>query len=200
MKNTIFHDTCILFLITLISGLALGGVYAITKKPIQQQKEKAEVKAYRTVFPQAEEFSPLEETDLEKGNLALQAEGYTPVVEAVSQAQDQTGTLGYVMKITTPEGYGGDITISMGIRQDGTVTGVEMLSINETAGLGMKAKEDAFHGQYEDKLVEEFQVTKTGEQGEQMIDAISGATITSRAVTGAVNTGIAFYQQMTEEE
>ena len=50
-------------------------------------------------------------------------------------------TVGYVVNVTSHEGYGGDIDISVGIREDGTVTGIEMLSISETAGLGMKAKE-----------------------------------------------------------
>lgn len=200
MKNTIIHDTCILFLITLISGLALGGVYQITKNPIQEQKVKAEKAAYQKVFPEATDFTSMAEEELRDTNQFLQENGYTCVVESVSGAEKDSELLGYVMKVTTPEGYGGDITISMGLRKDGTVTGVEMLSINETAGLGMKAKEPAFHNQYSDKRVEEFEVTKTGESGEQMIDAISGATITSRAVTGAVNTGIAFYKQMAAEE
>lgn len=200
MKNTIIHDTCILFLITLISGLVLGGVYQITKNPIQEQKVKAEKAAYQKVFSDATGFISIGEEELIQGNQLLQENGYTSVVEAASRAEKDSELLGYVMKITTPEGYGGDITISMGLRKDGTVTGVEMLSISETAGLGMKAKEPAFRNQYNDKQVEEFEVTKIGESGEQMIDAISGATITSKAVTDAVNTGIAFYKQMLVEE
>lgn len=198
MKNTIFHDTCILFLITLISGLALGGVYDITKGPILEQKEKAEKAAYQVVLPEATKFTQIDEQQLSDGNDSLQAEGYTSTVESVSEATNAEGIVGYVMKITTPEGYGGDITISMGMNQDGMVTGVEMLSINETAGLGMKAKEDAFNDQYDGKQVDVFKVTKSGEAGDEMIDAISGATITSNAVTGAVNAGIAFYHQMNQ--
>ena len=196
MKNSIIHDTAILFLITLISGLALGAVYSVTKEPIARQKVLAENRAYLAVFPEATGFTAMDETIVEAGNEAIAAQGQVPVVEAVSEAVGGSGSLGYVMKVTTPEGYGGDITISLGVRSDGTVTGVEMLTISETAGLGMKAKDGAFNDQYDGKQVEEFQVTKTGEDGDSMIDAISGATITSRAVTGAVNAGLAFYRQM----
>ena len=69
-----------------------------------------------------------------------------------------------------------------------------MLSISETAGLGMKADEAEFKDQYKDKNVENFTVTKTGEDGDNMIDAISGATITSNAVTNAVNSALVYYQ------
>ena len=60
------------------------------------------------------------------------------------------------------QGYGGDITFTLGIRNDGTVNGYEILSISETAGLGMKAKEDAFKQQFSGKKVDSFAYTKTG--------------------------------------
>ena len=94
---------------------------------------------------------------------------------------------------TDKEGYGGDIQITVGITSDGTVNGISILSISETAGLGMKAKEPAFYEQYQGKQAEKFAVSKDGGEGEP-IDAISGATITSRAVTGAVNVALAYYQ------
>ena len=73
------------------------------------------------------------------------------------------------------------------------MNGVSILSINETAGLGMKAAEPAFYGQYEGKQTEKFVVSKDGGEGEP-IDALSGATITSRSVTGAVNAALGYYQ------
>ena len=78
--------------------------------------------------------------------------------------------------------------------EDGTVTGIEMLSISETAGLGMKAKEADFKDQFKDKNVEKFTYTKTGESGDDMIDAISGATITTNAVTNAVDSALVYFQ------
>ena len=100
---------------------------------------------------------------------------------------------GYVVTTTDKDGYGGSIQISVGIMNDGTVNGISILSISETAGLGMRATELEFYGQYAGKAADKFYVSKDGGEGEA-IDAISGATITSLAVTGAVNTALGYYQ------
>ena len=81
----------------------------------------------------------------------------------------------------------------MGIDNEGTVKGIEILKISETAGLGMKAKESRFKDQFAEKKVAQFSYTKTGASADFEIDAISGATITTKAVTNAVNAGLAFY-------
>ena len=73
------------------------------------------------------------------------------------------------------------------------MTGVSFPSINETAGLGMKAKEPSFYEQYVGKNPTKFAVSKDGGDGEQ-IDALSGATITSRAVTGGCQCRTGYYQ------
>ena len=100
------------------------------------------------------------------------------------------------MNITTTQGYGGDITFTLGIRNDGTVNGYEILSISETAGLGMKAKEDAFKQQFSGKKVDSFAYTKTGASADNEIDAISGATITTKAMTDAINAGLCWFQTL----
>ena len=92
------------------------------------------------------------------------------------------------------EAYDGDLEVSVGIAADGTVTGIEMLSISETAGLGMKADEADFKDQFKDKKVEKFSYTKSGESGDDKIDAISGATITTNAVTNAVDSALIYFQ------
>ena len=69
-----------------------------------------------------------------------------------------------------------------------------MLSIGETAGLGMKSDESDFKNQFKDKQVEKFSYTKTGEEGDDKIDAISGATITTNAVTNAVDSALVYFQ------
>ena len=77
-----------------------------------------------------------------------------------------------------------------GIRENGTqkvVSGIDFLEINETAGLGMKATEPAFKEQFQNKAVESFELTKDGAVEEYQVDALSGATRTSNAVTNAVN-------------
>ena len=116
-------------------------------------------------------------------------------VDEVVAAKAKSEIIGYIFTTTTSEGYGGNIQISVGILNDGTVTGVEMLSISETAGLGMNANTPEFKNQFADKKVDGFVVTKTGAASDNEIDAISGATITSKAVTNAVNTAIVCYQE-----
>lgn len=190
MNKQVIKDALILTVITLCAGLFLGYIFQITKSPIAKQKAKAKQEAYQKVFTDADSF--------DKENLKAKQEDSGNVTEALL-AKDSSGKkVGYVMSVTNSEGYGGDITISMGIKEDGTITGIEFLSISETAGLGMKAKEPAFKDQFKNKNVKEFKVTKTGVKGDEEIDALSGATITSNAVTRAVNAGIAYYNEVKE--
>ena len=79
--------------------------------------------------------------------------------------------------------------------RDGTVNGIKILSISETAGLGMRATEESFYGQFAGRKVENFSYTKTGATADDEIDAISGATITTRAMTNGVNAGLAYFSE-----
>jgi electron transport complex protein RnfG len=200
MNTKILKDAAMLTIITLVAGLFLGFIYEITKTPIAHQNELIKQNAYKAVFEDAEEFKKDEAIDLSKAPEVLAQAGYEQesIDEAVAALDAAGNVLGYVLSVTTSEGYGGDITLSLGIRMDGTVNGYEILSIHETAGLGMKAKEDAFKSQYSNKKVESFQYTKTGASAENEIDAISGATITTNAITNGVNAGIVFFNSIVE--
>ena len=98
--------------------------------------------------------------------------------------------VGYVFT-TSAKGYGGDVEIMTGVNADGTVAGISILTINETPGLGMNAKKDSFRDQFKGKSGE-LAVSKDG--GE--IVAITSATVTSRAVTKAVNEALALYESV----
>ena len=187
--NKIIKNTIILTLITLISGLGLGLVYEITKEPIAQAQETAKKEAWQEVFPEAsaDDFE-LTEVDPAVAEQVIGDLGIKASVDEVCAVKD--GEEGYVVTVTDSEGYGGDIQITVGITADGTISGISYLSISETAGLGMKATESSFTEQYVGKQAEKFAVSKDGGDGEP-IDALSGATITSRAVTGAVNVALA---------
>ena len=99
---------------------------------------------------------------------------------------------GYVLTLSTKEGYGDNITFSMGIANDGTLNGVAILTSNETVGLGLEA-EKVLVPQFAGKNVESFTYTKTGSTSDSEVDAISSATITTRAFVNAVNAGLEFY-------
>lgn len=191
-----FKDTAILFAITLIAGLLLGLVYQITKEPIAIQEEKAKQEAYKEVFADAALFT--EEECVQSGAAEWEEAGFKDVtidevMAARAEDSDESEILGYVITVTTKEGYGGDISFTIGIRNDGTVNGISILSISETAGLGMRA-EEVLKPQFAGKNVGKFEFTKTGAADDNQIDAISGATITTNAFTNGVNAGIYYFQ------
>lgn len=192
MNKQMIRDSLILFAITLIAGLLLGGVYAITKNPIAKTQEDKKNEAYQAVFTDAAEFT--EVTDAADAQQILADAGYTKDrIDEVKAAMDADGNiLGYVMTITSSEAYGGELQLAMGIRMDGTVNGISFLSLSETIGLGMEAKKPEFQEQFAGKQVEQFVYSKTGAAADNEIDALSGATITTNAVTNAVNAGICY--------
>lgn len=191
--NKMMKDTAILLVITLVSGLLLGLVYQITKEPIAIQQEKAKQEACQEVFADASSFAEVELAVPDEQAWA-DAGFAEETIDEVMAAQDASGeTLGYVITVTTKEGYAGDIRFTVGIRQDGTVNGISILKISETAGLGMRA-EEVLKPQFADKNVEAFTYTKSGAAADDQIDAISGATITTNAVTNGVNAGLYYFQ------
>lgn len=194
----ILKNTLILTVITLIAGILLGLVFQVTKDPIIVTQEAAKQKAYKTVLSKASSFEDYKDFDQGKAAKALKKGGYTrDDITEVAVAKDKGGSdMGYVITVTSHEGYGGDIKISVGIQKDGTVKGIAMLSISETAGLGMKSTEPKFKDQFKDKKVEKFSYTKTGEKGDDKIDALSGATITTNAVTNAVDSALVYFQNV----
>lgn len=200
MSNKIIKDAIALTVITLVAGVSLGGVYEITKEPIARQEALAKEKAYQDVFEEASEFqsvtiTPELEEDLRE---QLDSQGCrAQTVEEIMEAKDEEGNLlGYAFTIVSGEGYGGDIRFSMGIQSDGTVNGLSILSISETAGLGMNANTPEFKEQFKNKNTAKFVYTKNGASGEGEIDALSGATVTTNAMTNGANAGLAAFQIM----
>ena len=189
--NKIVKNTLILTLITVIAGVLLGAVYEVTKTPIAQSQETAKKEAWQAVFSDVklDDFKA-EDVDQKAADKAVKDMGVNATIDEVCTA----GDAGYVITTTDKDGFGGNIQITVGIKKDGTINGVSILSISETAGLGMKAKEADFKDQFKDKNVEKFTYTKTGESGDDMIDAISGATITTNAVTNAVDSALVYFQ------
>lgn len=195
MKNGGYgKDALILFVITLISGFLLGGAYHITKVPIEKATEAANLAAYKKVFPEAADFTwdDKMEADLEICNTDLLSQNFGKVgVDKALLAVDGSGAvMGYVITAHSDDSYSGTVKISVGIRKDGTMNGIEFLAISDTPGLGLKAKDPAFKDQYAGKNEDSLSVTKSGNAGDGEINAISGATITSSAVTNAVNAAL----------
>ena len=190
MSKESIKNTISLMLITLIAGLLLGAVYEITKEPIAKENQRAKEEAYKAVFADADSFEEIN-LDTDQVQKELDSQGLDASINEAMKVLDGSGQqLGYVLTVTDHEGYGGDIQFAMGVQSDGTLNGISFLSISETAGLGMKAKEDSFRKQFEGKNVDQIVYTKNGASADNEIDALSGATITTNAVTNGVNAGL----------
>lgn len=180
-KKANWRVVFVLACITLFSGLILGYFYQLTKEPIAMQKEKQEQAAYLEVCPDADSFKELPFDEMKTNE-------YT--VHKVLSALKGEQNIGKIVSVTSHEGYGGDITMVVGVDETGVVSGISFLSINETAGLGMNATKDSFKNQFKNKKATKFTVVKGSANAENEISAISGATVTSNAVTKAVNIAI----------
>ena len=199
MKNksdivTMLKEAGILFDITLIAGLLLGFVYELTKEPRRVQQEKAVREACVAVFPDAKEQNlELEFTALSYvpgAELSEELAEKSVEIGNVFQAENNGSLYGYVVEAVTSKGYGGDIVLYVGVEADGTVGGVSITESSETAGLGLEAA-SVLTPQFAGKKYDSFVYTKTGaKEGTNEVDAISSATITTKAVTEAVNGGL----------
>lgn len=193
--NGILKDTLKLFLITLVSGVCLSFVYEMTKKPIADAELEEKAAAYKDVYPQASGFF---EIDGIAQKLSSSADELEAAGISGTQISDILGVSdgGYVLTSSSFNGYGGEIKIAMGVDQNGVITGVTILSMSETPGLGAKCTEESFYGQFTGIKADNVKYSKTGKSASDEIDAISGATKTTQAVTDAVNAGLWFVRSL----
>lgn len=186
-----------LLLITLAAGIGLAGVYNMTKKTIADQKDNSRLMSYQEVLPQAEKLESNEAlssiVESFGGSVYGSDFGRTYINEAVVGLDADGKTVGYVVNVTSADGFDGNITMSVGILEDGTVNAVAFNELNETAGMGMRAAEPEFKSQFEGRKVPAFILNKAGgSTAEDQIDSISGASVTSGAVVNAVNAALDF--------
>lgn len=197
----IVKEALILFAITLVAGILLGTVYEVTKEPIAKQNELAKQNAYKAVMADADTFEEVEGIDkytaVDSTFLSDEFSADT-ITEVVAGIKDNK-IIGFIITVVASDGYAGDIKFSVGISTEGEYLGTSILSIGETAGLGMRVKTDPkFLAQFNNKKVEKFNLVKdgTGESSDDKIDAISGSTVTSKAMTGGINAALAVYKDL----
>lgn len=188
MKDTIVLALK-LFIITVIAGALLGATYVITKDPIAEQDLKANTLARQEVLPSAVSF---EEADMAQ----ISANDAYATIQEVYIGKDASGqTTGATFKLVV-NGFSAGLTFTVGINVDGTISGVKVGNHGETPGLGAKATEDAFQGQFAGLQADgTIAVVKNSKTGDNQIVAIAGATITSRAVTNGVNLAAQCYNE-----
>jgi len=214
--QSMLGDAIILFVITLVAALLLGLVNEVTKGPIERSKSKAKEDAFKKVFEAAARIDT--EDALIKDKLAssgqlLNDAGLSKVsIDDAGYAMDSTGgLLGFVIMVSAYDAYDGDLVVIMGFDVGRRITRIEFLTITETAGFGLHANDAEYKDQYNgiraDRQLEhgtdsgvdsgigpdiDQDVDSSVDPGTVSIDAISGATITSKAVLKAVNAGIVF--------
>ncbi|MBQ7150669.1 MAG: RnfABCDGE type electron transport complex subunit G [Synergistaceae bacterium] len=170
-----------LFAVTAITGLILGVVEHYTSQAIARVELEARNAAFRIVMPAAKNF---EEIVAEQDDF----------VTAVQRGDDATGLVGWCFTVNS-KGYGGEIQFIVGVTKDGTVKAINILNHSETPGLGAKSTEPEFYGQFADKSSLPLKVVKGAANNPDEIAAISGATITSNAVTTGVNGAVAYWNK-----
>lgn len=183
--NNIAKLGATLFAICAVAALALGATNNVTAPIIEQRNIQANDEARKIVLSQAKEFKRMEDTIFKN----------TEVKDLIAEVYEGTNgseVVGYTVK-TIPKGYGGQIELIVGISKDGNITGINIGSMSETPGLGSKAADSGFKDQFSGKKVQELKLIKGNTSGEDEIQAISGATITSTAVTTGVNAAIEVY-------
>ena len=158
-----------LFVITLVCSALLGLVNAVTEDRIAENRDAAQQAAMRAVLPGASGFRDI--TDRLPEDIKAQNR-----VTGIYQAPG----LGYVVTVT-PRGFGGDISLTVGVDNAGAITGAAITDHSETPGLGARADDAGFLSQFVGKTAGVTAV-KGAAAGNQ-ISAITGATVTSRAVT-----------------
>lgn len=171
-SNHLFAPTVSLLLITLVVSVLLSGANSLTAPRIEMLRTEESNQALRMVAPAAKEFSELEyqtEDDQVSGLLG---------------AYSDDTLVGYCVEVS-PIGFGGVINMIVGVDLNGSVTGVHILDYSETPGLGTQANTPDFLNQY---------IGKSGtlklNAGANSIEAITGATVTSTAITRGVNAAL----------
>jgi electron transport complex protein RnfG len=183
----------VLTLITAGAGLILSLVELVTREPIAEQRRLETLRALKAVLPQANN-SPDEDTV----QLVTGKDKRGRDVQRTFFRGKQDGALsGVAFKVVAPDGYSGNIDIMVGIDPGGTIAGIEILSHAETPGLGDKITLPSFKANFAGKNLgnADWRVKKDG--GE--FDQITGATISPRAVVGAVRKGLEFFRDHREE-
>ena len=181
----------VLFAVCLVASAALGGIYTLTKEPIEAAQVAKTNSATAAVVPESDN-NPSDSANVR----VVDVDG---AVSKVYVAKKGDEIVGYAIESSTSKGFSGNITIMVGFAPDGTIVNTSVISHAETPGLGAKIAEPAFYDKFIDKAFSDadtkFAVVKGGNPEDQnTVDAISGATITSQALGKGINLWVKYYE------
>jgi len=170
-KSSFINMVVALFVITLVAGLSLGYVNDLTKGPKAKAKLERKVNALKEVLPDFNN-NPVSDVKMVASEKAKDSiEIYTALMNDEVKG---TAIIG-----SSEKGFSGLVKIMVGFMPDGTIKNIVVLEQKETPGLGTKMKDDKFVNQFRGKNPESFNVMPTKDGGD--VDALTGATITTRA-------------------
>jgi len=180
LESNFTNMVLVLFLITFIASSAVGYVHELTSEPIKAAKEQKQTQAIKDVIPLAFNNNPAQDIIIAKINDKESFECYP--------AKKDGNLVGLAIKCNTMQGYGGEISIMVGFSMEGKITGYTVLKYQETPGLGAKMdtwfqKTGKGNVMGMNPIKKAIKVSKDG--GE--VDAITAATISSRAFCDAIN-------------
>jgi Na+-translocating ferredoxin:NAD+ oxidoreductase subunit G len=175
-ESTFLNMLLSLFLVCLICSGILGGVYAITKKPIDTAQLAKKNNAISTVVPEFDNVPSQEQ-------FSVEVDGKSSVVYP---AKKGGVIVGYAIESSTSKGFGGAIVMMVGFSADGSIYNSSVISHSETPGLGDKMVEGKsnFSAQFKGKNPANFKLSVKKDGGD--VDAITASTITSRAYCDAL--------------
>ena len=181
-KDTLLNMFVALFVICVVSGGVLGLVYNATKDPIAAAEKAKKTEAIKNVLP---EFKELKDVNVKSAMEDVELPFHL--------AYDNDGNfIGAAVETFTNKGFSGNISLMVGILKDGTVNNISVLQHAETPGLGSKMSEPSFKDQFNNKHADSFNFNVTKDGGD--VDAITAATISSRAFCDAVNRAISTFE------
>ncbi len=188
MFSGIGRLVAVLASICFVAGLALAAVYEVTKEPIAYQLKLEVIRSLTAVLPGMDIDPDRDFVDLQRPE-----DGHVKVFQAATGDKAD----GIAFQVRAPDGYSGNIFVMMGVLADGTLGGIEILNHAETPGLGSLIIEDSFKDQFKGRSLDDtnFKVKKDGGD----IDQITGATISPRAVSGAVEKGLIWFRDEKEK-
>jgi electron transport complex protein RnfG len=189
-ESTLFNMVSSLVVVTLVASTALGYVYELTKGPIAEARLAKKIRAIDEVVMEYDN-SPVDEM------YKIAIEGSEDSLE-VYPAKQGGKLVASAIRSYSPKGYGGNVWLMVGLLPNGDINNIAVLEHKETPGLGTKMNDEAFKSQFLGKNPESF-ILKVEKDGGN-VDALTGATITSRAFSQATQLAFDMYKKGGEHE
>ena len=181
-KDTLINMFVALFVICIVSGGVLGVVYNATKDPIAAAETAKKTEAIKNVLPEVNEL---------KETMVMSALEDVEIPFYLAYDADNN-FIGAAVETFTNKGFSGNISLMVGILADGTLKNISVLQHAETPGLGSKMTEPTFKDQFNGKKADSFNIKVKKDGGD--VDAITAATISSRAFCDAVNRALLTFE------